>query len=687
MTIEKQAVSLEDAVRICTQLYNEKKYDDCEKVANNILSHDQNNLDGKFFLALTCYENKNYEKSEEYALECLNSFPNNTNILFLLARLNKAKGHAKEAIEYYEKVINLDSSNVPAINNVANLYNEIGNNDKALQYFTFLEKNGLKEAYLFNNMCLIYKRVGLLNDAILNALKAIEIDPNSFEAHQNAALTYILLAKNKQAIFHLERAIEINPEYPDLYKELHDILRKTCDWEKRKIIGKKMDELRKQENEKNINAENADYKNDIMDEDYLEISREHTQKLVKSAIDIYPRFTIDEKRKSTKNKRLKIGYISSDIKDHPVAHLMRGVFKNHNENNVETFLYSFSPTDKSGYQNTIKGHVDNYIDINHLSNFDTAKKIHSDEIDILVDLNGHTGTTRLETLALKPAPVQVNYLGYIGTMGADFIDYIITDEVVTPTEAQKFYDEKFVYMPDCYQANDNDLEISEEEITKEYEGLPEDKFIFCSFNQTYKIEPLMFETWMNILKRVPNSVLWLYCGSINDDDTLAVENIRKEAVKRGISEERLFFAKSMAPISKHLKRTTLADLALDTRLYNGGTVTSQTLWAGVPVITVQGKVFQSRMASSILNAIGLEDMVTHSLKEYEELAVELALNKGKLKTVKSRLEKNKLSKPLFNTELFTSNLETAYRKMWENYCDGNEPKQIDLSAKQHSLPI
>jgi protein O-GlcNAc transferase len=685
MTQTQQTVSITDALKICLELYNSKQFDKCEKISQQILKKDSNNVDAKYFLALALFQRNDFEVCNALINDCIKLYPENMDLCFFLARIKKELGLVKDAIYYYEKAISINPSHVPSINNVAVLYNEIGNNDKALSYYNLLKNNGIKKAFVYNNISLIYKRVGMIKDSLYNALKAIEIDPDCFEAHQNAALSYIQLAKNKPAIEHFEKAIELCPDNLDIHEDLHELCKKSCDWKKRKVIGRKMDNLRKNLGKKYIDAEHADYKNDEQVERFIEASRAHTNKLVKSALDNFPKFTFENRKKDKNKSILNIGYISSDIKEHPVAHLMRGVFKNHNKDKVKTFLYSFSPQDNSEYPKQIKEYVDNFIDINALSNYETAKRIYNDEIDILIDLNGHTGVTKLEALALKPAPIQVNYLGYIGSMGADFIDYVITDNIVTPPQDQKYYDEKFVYMPDCYQANDNDLEISEEEITRESEGLPEDKLIFCSLNQTYKFEPVMFEVWMNILKKVPKSVLWLYKGSIFKDDNLAMENLKKEAKEKGVDPSRLIFAEPMTPISKHLKRTSLADIALDTRLYNGGTVTSQTLWAGVPVITIQGKVFQSRMASSILNAIGLKDMVTSSLKEYEELAVKLATNKEKLKEVKSRLEKNKHSKPLYNTELFTSNLEKAYREMWYSYCDGKPVNQIDLSQQQESF--
>ena len=678
MTETENTYSIKQALEICINLYNQGNFDKSIEVANQILQKDPKNVDAKYCLAISLINKGNYDLSEKLLKECIEVAPNHVDLYFQMGKIKKENEQINSAIYYYENVLKLNPDHIGAINNVANIYNDIGDSKKALEYFNHLIKVGGERSFVYSNMSLIYKKNGLLQDALSHALKAIALDPNCIEAYCNAAGILILTARNKDAIICYKKVLELAPNNLNNLQEYHKILQKICDWDTRKSLGKRIDQLRAEKNLKNINAENIDYN----EREFLHERNDSARKIVADQTanirSKYPVFTIDTKRKDKNKQKLRIGYISSDICDHPVSQLMRGVFKNHSKTNFETYLYSFSKVDKSGYKETIQSYVDKFIDINRLSNIETANLIYNDEIDVLIDLNGHTGSTRLGALSLKPAPVIVNYIGYIGTMGADFIDYIITDQIVTPPSQQQYYDEKFVYMPDCYQANDNDLKISEEIITKADEGLPEDKFIFCSMNQAYKIDPIMFEVWMNILKRVDNSVLWLYKGSIYNEDNLAVENLSNEAKKRGVDPNRLIFAKAVAPIEKHLKRTLLADLALDTRLYNGGTVTSQTLWAGVPVVTLQGESFESRMASSILTSLGLNELVTTNKKDYEDLAVTIATEKKYFEELKIKLQKNKTMKPLFDTEKFTLNLEKAYRKMWENYCDGNAVVQMHI---------
>jgi len=675
-------ITVEQAMQQCFELYNTSNFEKALDIAASIINEYPEHIDSKYIASLCYVELGKYAHAEKLLSICYQAVPNSIEVIFNLGIVYSHQGRKKDAINAYNAVLSLDSNHIGALNNIGNIYNESGNNALALQHFEKILSIKGDLYYVYNNIALIYKRLGMLKEALSYVLKSIELSPDGVEQNHNAALICASMARNKDSIAFYKKAYNMSQNNLQLVMEYHDALGKVCDWEARKNLDPVIDKLMAEQKPDEINPMMTDIQKNKDPAYYLKIVREFSKKAVDSITKVHNVFQHDISQESNdKKKKLRIGYMSSDIKDHPVSHLMRGVFKNHNKDGFEIYVYSFSKPDNSNYKEEIASYCDKFYDISNVSNLDTAKLIYNDKIDILIDLNGHTGTPRLEALALKPAPIQVNYIGYIGSMGADFIDYVIVDEIVAPPEDQEFYDEKFVYLPDCYQANDNDLIISDENITKKSEGLPEDKFIFCCLNQTYKIEPVMFETWMNILKRTPNSVLWLYKGSIYEDDNLAVENLRKEAKKYGVEQDRIIFAKAVAPIAKHLKRTALADIALDTRLYNGGTVTSQTLWAGVPVITLKGKCFTSRMATSILNAVGMPELITTSLKEYEDLAVEVATDPNRTSKLKEKLQENKKTKPLFDTQLFTKNLEKAYRKMWENYCDGNKAKFIDLKKE------
>ncbi|MDO8123229.1 MAG: UDP-N-acetylglucosamine-peptide N-acetylglucosaminyltransferase [Candidatus Hermodarchaeota archaeon] len=367
-----------------------------------------------------------------------------------------------------------------------------------------------------------------------------------------------------------------------------------------------------------------------------------------------------------------IGYLSNDFRYHPVAQLMLSLFGLHDRNRFKVVGYSHGIDDGSHYRKRIQQDCDKFVDLRNLGHADAAKRIYEDNIDILVDLNGHTAGSRLEICSCRPAPIQVTYLGFPGTSGAYFFDYIITDRIVTPQDHAPYYTENFVYLPHSYQVNDHTQSISDKEWQRKDFNLPEDGFIFCSFNQPYKIEPVMFSVWMKILTKVPKGVLWLSWGQ-----GTAKTNLRREAEARGVESRRLVFAENM-PMNEHLARLRLADLALDTRVYNGGATTSNALWAGVPVITLQGGHFPSRMSSSLLTSIGLPELITHTAAEYESLAVRLACDAHELETIRQKLATNRLEKPLFDTPRFVRNLEKAYKEMWKIFLAGEQPRRIDV---------
>jgi protein O-GlcNAc transferase len=303
---------------------------------------------------------------------------------------------------------------------------------------------------------------------------------------------------------------------------------------------------------------------------------------------------------------------------------------------------------------------------------DAARQIFRDQVDILVDLRGHTKGNRFIS-ALRPAPIQVFYLGYPGTTGAEFYDYMITDKMVTPEAHADYYSEKLVFMPHCYQINDHEQAISDKLWKRSDFNIPENSFVFCSFNGSFKIEPVMFDTWMRILHRVPNSILWLL--KVND---MAERNLKNEAAKRGVNPERLIFSKGL-PKEEHLARFKLAHLGLDTRIVNGHTTTSDALWAGVPVITLMGGYFPSRVSASILNAMGLPELITQNMAEYESLAIYFANNRHKLDIIRHKLLLHRQTKPLFNTPRFVKNLEKAYSEMWGTLLAGKSPQQIEIT--------
>jgi len=374
--------------------------------------------------------------------------------------------------------------------------------------------------------------------------------------------------------------------------------------------------------------------------------------------------------------RPRVGYLSSDFREHPVAYLMAELFELHDPARVEVFAYSCQGAgSRSAVRERIRGAARHFVDVEPLSPHRAARRIVEDGIDILVDLSGHTQFARGRITALRPAPVQVNFLGYPGTLGAPYVDYILTDRFVTPPQAQEHFSEKFVYLPHCYQPNDRRKEIAEAVGGRTQCGLPREGFVFCSFNKSYKLTPGMFAVWMRLLKAVAGSVLWL-----SDASATAMENLRREAQRQGVDAQRLVFAPRVDTVAEHLGRHRHADLFLDTLPYNAHTTASDALWAGLPVVTCAGETFAGRVAGSLLNAIGLPELVTDTLADYEALALRLAREPGLLAGLKARLEQNRLTWPLFDSARYTRDLERAYELMWERYRRGEAPGLIEVPA-------
>jgi len=373
-------------------------------------------------------------------------------------------------------------------------------------------------------------------------------------------------------------------------------------------------------------------------------------------------------------KAITIGYLSDSFRNYPSAHLTIDLYKQHNRADFKVNCYSFGEDDESYYRDKIKSDCDNFVDIRRMSDRDAAKRISSDGVDILVDMKGYTENHRASISAMRPAPIMVRWLGIAGTTASRFFDYIITDKIVTPPDAQEYYSEKFVYMPDCYQINSRNQRISDKEYSRADFGLPEKSIVFCSFSQGYKIEPVMFNVWMNILRQVPGSVLWLMAEGVK------TENLKAEASVRGVDPRRLIFAECL-PKEEHLKRLELADIAMDTRIVNGAITTSDALYAGVPLITLLGSNFSSRMSASILTVFGMPELITGNISQYEKKLVELAVNPDLLLKTKECVLANRLTSPLFDTPRYTKNIEKGYKEMWEIYMNGELPRQIEIKEK------
>jgi uncharacterized protein (TIGR03032 family) len=633
---------------------------------------------------------------------------------YQLGIIREHQGKTDEAISAYQKVIEINPYHAQAHNNLGIIKVAAKDLDGAIKCFTAAIQSKPDYAFAHNNLGLVLQMQSKFPQAAIKFREALQINPEYAEAYSNLGI--VLEAQNNLdgaiacfrsaiqykpnyikalnrlgvvltmlAMFNkgdvnepkriFERLLEIQPGSAEAFTNLFYLKEMTCDWRSRqsdltRLWEQTIQELAsgKQTTLDPFNSLSKPWDRKLL----FQLAQTHGNAISEQWEQL--RQTLNFQHSRSLNGRLRIGYLSNDFRAHATSHLMKSLFSLHNKAEFEIFAYSCGPNDNSEYRQYIANYSEHFQDIADLSIEKSAKLIFDDGIHILVDINAYTFGTRSQILALRPAPIQVNYLAYPGTMGCDFVDYIIGDPVVTPPEFANSFSEKIVTLPHSYQVNDHQQIISSKPVTRSQYGLPESGIVFCCFNNHYKIEPTIFDVWMRILANVPGSVLWLIAKSAINE-----ANLRREAQARGISGDRLIFAPHEAK-AEHLARHQLADLFLDTLYYNAHTTTSDALWAGVPVITCTGQTFPSRVAASLLTAIGLPDLITNSLQEYEQLAIDLATYPGKLQQIKHKLNQNRTTYPLFDTPLYVRNLEQAYRHMWDIYASGKSAQAITINA-------
>ena len=518
-------------------------------------------------------------------------------------------------------------------------------------------------ANAYSNRGNALQEIGQHEAAVASYDRAISLTPSYAKAWNNRGAAFQELQQYEAAIASYERAISLKPDYDFLFGQWLHTKMKICDWslfdQGVQQIAEKIELRKKASSPFPLFA--------LIDSPAL---HKHAAEIF--AHEKYPSTPLlPAISKHLRHKKIRIGYYSEDYCNHPVMYLMAELFEKHDREAFEVIAFSFGPDKKDEMRKRAEAAFDRFIDVRHLSDSEVVNLSRSLEIDIAIDLVGFTGHCRTGIFALRSAPIQVNYLGYPGTMGMDYLDYLIADATLIPENIRQHFTEKIVSLPDSYMANQSNREVADKVFTREECGLPEKGFIFCCFNNNYKITPATFDSWMRILKKVKESVLWL-----SEDNPKAAENLRVEAVKLGVNADRLIFAKRVPLLAEHLARHRQADLFLDTYPYNAHTTASDALWAGLPVLTLCGESFASRVAASLLHAIQLPELITATQEEYEALAVALAQNPEKLSAIRQKLEHNRLSTPLFDTKLFTRHIEAAYTAMYERYQKGLPPEHI-----------
>jgi protein O-GlcNAc transferase len=626
-----------------------------------ILFHEQRCLKG----AISCFQ------------KALELKPDFAQTYYRMGAAFHDQGRLEKALSHYRKAIDLKTDFFEAYNGMGSAWQSLKEFGKALScFYKALDLMPCSDV-VYVNMGNVLREQGRYRKALTCYRKALEIQPENAVAHLNMGIFLMDMGKSEEAVSSYRRALELKPDYAKACAYLVSRLQQDCAWQELKHWSMKLDDLTKSALDRKERPAETPFLNIVRHADpalNFTVAKMWSGKENKLSSNCRPSIFFGGRLSC--NHRITVGYLSSNFRDHPTAHLMHDLFEMHNRESFNVFCYSYGQNDGSSYRARIQHNCDRFVELGKLNDTEAAQKIFEDKVDILVGLAGHTEGHRMEICAFRPAPVQVRYLGMPGTTGADYFDYIITDPIVTPNEHAPFYSEKFVYLPHCYQINSTRRAISDCIFNREKLGLPENGFVFCSFNTNYKLDPVMFDVWMRILGRVRGSVLWLIKGN-----EAVVRNLRQEAESRDIDPDRIVFARKLAK-DEHLARLQFANLALDTRIVNGAITTSDALWSGVPVLSVKGGHFASRMSSSILSAVGLREMVTTSLKEYESLAVRLANNPPELVRIRKKLEKNRKTKPLFDTPRFVKHLEKAYEEMLEIFQAGGEPRQIEMKDEE-----
>ena len=609
-----------------------------------------------------------------------------------------------DALSSYDRAIALQPDHFEAHNNRGNTLLELGRDDEALASFNkALElrprqagalvgrgkalvgldrfedalsafgqaisvRPNYVEAYLARSKLLL--RLGHWDRGVREHEIAIEVSPEPALLHQKLGDSLSFMGRYKDAFDSYERAFLVDPELA--YLEGLRFLGKMylCDWSN---LSKEREHLLSRLRQgKPVATPFALLNADVSPHDQLKCAQGYASAK-------YPPDPLPLWRGETyEHKKIRLGYVSGEFRSQATSFLTAGIFESHDRNTFEVHAISTGSGDESPMRRRLVSGFDAFHDVFARKDREIAELIRRLEIDVLVNLNGYFGDERTTVFALKPSPVQVNYLGFPGTMGTPYMDYILADRWTIPEGQQPNYSEKVVYLPESYQANDDKRIMVDPAPSRVECGLPESGFVFCCFNMAYKITPEIFDIWMRLLANVPASVLWLL-----EVSPLSKENLWKEAEARGVELHRIVFAPIVEP-DAHLSRGRLADLFLDTLPVNAHTTASDSLWMGVPVITCLGSTFAGRVAASLLSAIGLEELITNSLDEYEALALKLARDAGGLRSIKEKLARNRARYPLFDTSRFTAHLEAAYRHMWERHQHGLAPAGFSVATIESS---
>jgi predicted O-linked N-acetylglucosamine transferase (SPINDLY family) len=689
-----------DAVRRARAAFQAGDLAEAERLCASVLSSRPGDFDALHLSGTIAARRGRFEEADHLLRAALAIDPRSAEAHSNHGNVQRARGQLADALASYERAIAIKPAFVEALNNLGGVLKDLERFDQSLaSYETALALKPDLAALHFNRGVVLsalkrhdealtsYDRALALNrdfaeaynnrGAALAALKrheeaiasydrALALKPGFAEALQNRGAALSHLGRHEAASKELERALRLDPNLPFargtlLHSRMHD-----CDW-------------RDYEQESHrVIADVRAGKRAIQPFMFLAVSDCPEDQLSCSRTWVREQCPPSPGSMWTggryRHDRIRLAYVSASFRDHPMGQLMAGLFEQHDRRRFETIAVSLGPDDHSAMRSRLEGAFEKFFDAQRQSDREVVDLMREMEVDIAIDRTGFTTGARPGIFAMRAAPIQVSYLAYPGTMGADFIDYLIADETIVPREQQASYAEKVVYLPDSYMVNDSARRIAERTPTRNEAGLPERGFVFCSFNNHFKITPQLFGIWMSLLRQVDKSVLWLL-----DSTATTRRNLWREAATRGIDPQRLVFAPRIAT-EDHLARQRLADLFVDTLPCNAHTTASEALWTGLPVLTCLGTTFPGRVAASLLRAIGLPELVTSSLDDYQTLALRLAKEPAALEEIRQKLARSRAVAPLFDTDRFRRHIEGAYVKMWERNQRGERPDSFEVTA-------
>ena len=646
-------------------LFKNREYLIAEKKCFNLIKKIKPNYEIFNIYAVILFELNKYDEAIKYWKKTTELNPqyhfgyNNLGNVFL------KKKNFKEALDCYDKAIKVKPDYYEAHYNKGHVFTEIKDFKNAVKSFDKVIE--IKDDYIpaLKARNKFHIKENKLSKALNLLEKLIIYEPDNDNLYVQKAEVLLEMKKYEEAIEYYEMAYKMNPTNQLLIGNIIDVKMRICDW-------------------KNFNHEIKRLEDNILNkkktiQPFTATTLFDSPKLLFEVSKIYqPNFKRDEnivsKNHHVDKKKIKLGFYSADFRTHAMGELMVQMLESHNKLLFELHGFYFGPplNEKDLLQKRIIKCFDSFHKINEFNDEDVLNLSKKIQIDIAIDCMCHTGKSRFQLFVKKIAPIQINFLGYPGTSGSEFVDYIVADKVIIPEQNQKYFTEKIIYLPDTYQANEDKKKISEKNFVRKDFGLPDDKFVFCSFNQNRKINPKVFGLWMSILLKAKDSVLW-----IMKDSEISKNNLKDFAVKSGIDVNRLIFT-DIVPLGEHLKRLQLADLVLDTFPYNAHTTCSDALRVNLPIITLKGESFASRVAASLLNSINMSELVTESTEDYENLALKIFSDNDYFENIKSKLKENKILSNLFNSAVYTKNIEKAYTIAYQNFIKGQSPKNIEL---------